>query len=176
MTLLTALVTGLIGALAGASSNVFVEIFRRVSDGRALAAILSAEISTLLSIAAIRNYDAGAEQVLSRLREGQDVPIPNFLGDMEQWIRTYLENTKRLGLLTPSLANRVTQFYLLLQSVGADVSRLSLEQSPDVASKAVFVAETLSVWKSAQESGSQAVEELNTFAAKDFWWHVRRHL
>jgi hypothetical protein len=172
---MTELLAGLIGAFVGAMSNVFVEIFRRTCDGRALASMLAAEISSLLEISELRSYNAGAEMVLAKLQAGEDVQVPNFIGDIDRWIRTYLENMERVGLLGPELAGEVTLFYQLIRSVAMDVSRLASEPF-DGATKVRFVSETIQVFQSAQEVGARAVHGLKAFAANGVGWHVLRHL
>jgi hypothetical protein len=150
-----------IGASAGISGGVALEMYKRRRDRQGTASALAGEIASILYMTEKRGHVALFENALPTLDAGQDVPVPDIAPGREFRDPVADRYLDRLGLLPWNLPERIVRFYTLVVGVRADVQRMaSGEFTGKPSSMAAIIREDLAVWKEATLLGSQVVTEL----------------
>jgi len=170
---MSAFLSALFGAVLGAGSNVFLDLFRRINDGRALAAMLAAEISATLDMVKKRDY----ESVLNGLREeykaGHDAPFLDVVGDTAMWESAFRAGEDKVGLLGPDRAALVTRYYFAIRGLKMDLKRLGDDAKPlSLQQKINLIDGGLLIWRDTEETARKAVETLNEFANRSACKHI----
>ncbi len=165
--------TALFGALLGAGSNVFLDVFRRINDGRALAAMLAAEISAMLDIVEKRDYVRGFKSNLEDFKAGRDYPLWDIVGDTAMWEPAYRAGGDKVGLLGPYRAALVTRYYRFIRSIMMDLKRLGDDTKPLPLHQKIHLIEgVLTMWLDTEETAREAVQTLNEFANRSARKHI----
>ena len=115
----------LLGALAVYFSTVAHEKRNRRLETQALAAMLSAEIESILLHAKRRNYEEYYKQHLDSFKSRELSSYPSIRGLNENLPEIIAISIDRLGLLGPDLCRELISWYSSLQGIKIDLIELS---------------------------------------------------
>ena len=156
-----ALLGAFIGASAGITGGVVLEMYKRRRDRQGTASAIAGEIASILDMTEKRRYVAYFEDALAALDAGKDVLVPDMVpgGDFrDPVVDRYLD---RLGLLPSNLPERIVRFYALLAGVRADIHRAaSGEFAGKPAMMAALIREDLIFWQEAARLGQGVIIDL----------------
>ena len=168
------------GALLGGAVNALVQRYAVFKESKGVALALQAEMSAVLRLVAFRNYIAGTDAILVRLRDPTHVVD---LGDLflvraeEDYFSVFHAVAPKIGLLGP-LGGDVVLVYAAAKSLLEDIKFLRDEGqaflegrrtvTPDQV-RAFLLQQTTPVnglLREAVNLATQAVANLGTFANK----------
>jgi hypothetical protein len=161
-----ALLGAFIGASAGVTGGVALEMYKRRRDRQGTASALAGEIASILYMTKKRGHVEFFQQMLPALDQGQYVSIPVLApaGDYRDPVADrYID---RLGLLPSNYAERIVRFYTILAGVRSDLQRMAsggFKGNPSA--MATVIREDLRVWAEATQLGEEIVIELRKVAS-----------
>jgi hypothetical protein len=156
-----ALLGAFIGATAGITGGVALEMYKRRRDRQGTASALAGEIASILFMTEKRRYLALFENALPILDAGQNVLIPDVAPGREFRDPIADRHLDRLGLLPWNLPERIVRFFTLVVGVRTDVQRMAAgEFAGKPFDMAAVIREDLAVWREATLLGRQIVTEL----------------
>jgi hypothetical protein len=165
-----ALFGAFIGASAGVTGGVALEMYKRRRDRQGAASALAGEIASLLYMTKKRGHVEYFQQLLPDLDGGRDVSVPVLApaGDYRDPVADrYID---RLGLLPSDYAERIVRFYTLLAGVRGDARRMaSGEFKGNPSAMADLIRANLPVWAEATQLGEELVVELRKVATPFRW-------
>jgi hypothetical protein len=164
-----ALLGAFIGASAGVTGGVALEMYKRRRDRQGTASALAGEIGSILHMTQRRGHVQYFERLLPTLDAGQDVTIPILAPAGDHRDPVAEKHIDKLGLLPSDCAERVVRFYTLVAGVRGDLRRIAAgEFTGNPRDAAYVIREDLQVWSDATELGEQLVAELRKIAASPF--------
>jgi hypothetical protein len=128
----------------------------------ALRGAFRAEISGIISIAALRKHEALVEHIITAWKSGNNIPIAFYGLEKASRDPIYTGNVSRIGSIGRHLSAEVATFYTNLLAV-----RIVLEAFNDAATQALplpskidMAEEALALWRKTKADGAALVAKL----------------
>jgi hypothetical protein len=166
----TAVLSGFIGASAGIGSGLLLEAYRRRRDRKGVASALAGEISAILTITSMRQYEQLFAGLLSRIEAGEDVPIPLVItNDPNALDPIIAKHIDKLGMLGGNLPERVAHFHYVLNALRIDAVALAKVPTGNVAGKRGVMTQDLALWRDAEPKARALAAQLKKIATPQLW-------
>ena len=137
----------LLGALVVYFSTVAHEKRNRRLETKALAAMLSAEIESILHHAIRRNYEEYYKQYLDLYKSTELKSYPSIRGLNEELPEIVAVSIDRLGLLGPELCRDLISWHSSLRGIKIDLIELSSGNVPNY-EREELIEQNLKIWNS----------------------------
>ncbi|MFM0227840.1 hypothetical protein [Paraburkholderia dipogonis] len=123
----TALAGTLVGGAISLTSTVVatfgMEWIKQRRDARNLAFAFHGGISAILAIVSERRYESHVAAMIAAARTGQTIGAFKVRAQ-RNYVELYSKNIDRIGMLHPSLAERIPTFYICVNSLLEDIDSM----------------------------------------------------
>ncbi len=128
--ILVPLVSVVIGAMIVHFCNTRMERNRQKTEARAVAAMLAAEIRTIVDHAEMRGYEEHYEEFARRFEAGDYSEMPSIRGLDDSLPEIAAACLEKLGALGPELSGDVVSWHSTLRSIKIDLLDLGSHRVP----------------------------------------------
>lgn len=123
----TALVGTLVGGAISLTSTLVatfgMESIKQRRDARNLAYAFHGGIAAILAIVSQRRFESHVTELIAAARAGQQISAIKVRAQ-RNYVELYAKNIERIGMLHPSLAERIPTFYICVNSLLEDVDSM----------------------------------------------------
>ena len=136
----------------------------RTEEREALAIGLAAEIEAYVELVESRNHGATVRQIISTLRNGQDVMLSQLLpipGTVKNYFPLFFAQLEKIGILCEN-TSELAKFYTRLSGVFATLTSINaghFDKLP-IANKISLLEEELKLWENTLRGGRAVAIQL----------------
>ena len=155
-----------VGGLLATLGSFAERQWERARNRKGVAAAISAEIASILSIAERRGHEAHFQAHLDNWRAGKQLDKHPGIYGAEHFVARgdpiFDANAVKIGELGPGLSEDVTRFYAALRGIRDDIAELSTERVQAVEARIAIVEDDLALWQETKQLGEDLIVRLRT--------------
>ena len=160
---------GLLGTIVGSAATVGTQIIFRLSDhkekSKSLAFVIAAEIDSYIKLMEKRAHLREGEEVVQRLRAGENVPITHFGDAYErrpEYFPMFHAHLSSIGVLGAEICRSLAAFHRENEAVicTAEAAQRGEYEHLSASQKADLIEGELEIWRGAINKGRALVDRL----------------